>query len=240
MEMLESVSYETMRFMRGNYRLDEIGDGKDELKFRQGKKTILTIYLHETYFSFLIIFGKTEREAFDTRRDEFSPYVTAVYDAARTYHDGKWMSFDVSTLDQLEEMKKLIKIKKKPNRKPFSQAGAVAAQCGQRCDLCIHYTGMEESLRAQIEPLLVKMWDKTDWSMRCKGCDSDDCYCKDDPCYAKSCVAEKKIANCTDCEQHPCARATSADYRSRIHTEVHMADEITWAILPYVPYQYEK
>ena len=34
--------------------------------------------------------------------------------------------------------------------------------------------------------------------------------------------------------------ATSADYRSVIHTEVHYAEEITWGILPYVPYQYEK
>lgn len=27
-------------------------------------------------------------------------------------------------------------------------------------------------------------------------------------------------------------KATSADYRSMIHTEVHYADEITWGILP--------
>ncbi len=28
-------------FMRGKYRLDEIVDGKDELKLKQGQKTIL-------------------------------------------------------------------------------------------------------------------------------------------------------------------------------------------------------
>ena len=32
----------------------------------------------------------------------------------------------------------------------------------------------------------------------------------------------------------------SVGYRSMIHTEVHYADEITWGILPYVPWQYEK
>ena len=31
MTILEKISHETMVFMRGNYRLDEIGDGKDEL-----------------------------------------------------------------------------------------------------------------------------------------------------------------------------------------------------------------
>ena len=30
MNTLEKISHETMVFMRGKYRLDEIGDGKDE------------------------------------------------------------------------------------------------------------------------------------------------------------------------------------------------------------------
>lgn len=36
MNTLEQISHETMVFMRGKYRLDEIGNGKDELKFKQG------------------------------------------------------------------------------------------------------------------------------------------------------------------------------------------------------------
>lgn len=38
MNTLEKISHETMMFMREKYCLDEIGDGKDELKFKQGKK----------------------------------------------------------------------------------------------------------------------------------------------------------------------------------------------------------
>ena len=44
MNILEQISHETMVFMRGKYRLDEVGDGKDELKFKLGQKTILTVY----------------------------------------------------------------------------------------------------------------------------------------------------------------------------------------------------
>ncbi len=73
MTELERVSHETMVFMRGKYRLDEMGDGKDELKFRQGKKTLLTVYTREDRFDFMIIFGKAEREAFETRRESFPP-----------------------------------------------------------------------------------------------------------------------------------------------------------------------
>lgn len=74
MTTLKKISHETMVFMRGNYRLDEIGDGKDELKFKQGKKTILTVYIKENRFVFLLIFGRQEREVFESRRDEFSPF----------------------------------------------------------------------------------------------------------------------------------------------------------------------
>ena len=88
-------------------------------------------------------------------------------------------------------------------------------------------------------PNLVKMWGITDWSMRCDGCYSENCYCKDEPCHAKECAVIKHLQECKECSEFPCIRATSADHRSMIHTEVHEADEITWAILPYVPWQYE-
>lgn len=239
MNSLERISHETMVFMRGKYRLDEIGDGKDELKFKQGQKTILTIYIHEDRFTFLIIFGRKEREIFEAQRSTFSEALCDYYDSAKTYHDGKWMFIDVTTMEQLEEIKKLIQIKKKPNRKPFSKDNAVYSQCGQRCDLCVHYMGTSEEQRFIIEPYLVKMWGIMDWTMRCGGCNSPNCYCKEEPCNAKGCAPAKGLPECKDCVDFPCIKATSADYRSMIHTEIHYADEITWGILPYVPYQYE-
>lgn len=240
MNALEKVSHETMVFMRGKYRLDEIGDGKDELKFKQGQKTILTIYIHDEKYTFLIIFGRKERDIFDERKGEFSQFILDYYNNSKTYHDGKWMFIDVTTLEQLEEVKKLILIKKKPNRKTFSKDNAKYSKCGQRCDLCVHYVNTDYELRAIMEPYLIKMWGITDWSMRCEGCYSDNCYCKDRPCNAKVCASDKGISECRQCEEFPCIKATSADYRSMIHTEVHYADEITWGILPYVPMQYEE
>lgn len=240
MNTLEKVSRETMVFMRGKYRLDEIGDGKDELKFKQGQKTILTIYIHDDRYTFLIIFGKKERECFETQRENFSEYICDCYDSSRTYHDGKWIFIDVVSLEQLSEVKKLIQIKKKPNRKPFPKDNAVYSECGQRCDLCVHYVHTPQEQREIMEPYLEKMWGISDWSMRCEGCYSENCYCKNDPCNAKSCALQKEIRACKKCSEYPCIKATSADYRSQIHAEVHYADEITWGILPYVPMQYEE
>ena len=150
------------------------------------------------------------------------------------------MFIDVSTLEQLEEVKKLILIKKKPNRKPFKKENALYSKCGQRCDLCVHYADLDENMRDIMIPQLIKMWGQTDWSMRCEGCYSENCYCKDEPCNAKGCAPQKGLAECRECGEFPCVKATSADYRSMIHTEIHYADEITWGILPYVPMQYEE
>ena len=117
MTVLEQISHETMVFMRGRYRLDEIGDGKSELKFRQGKKTIVTIYIHEDKFSFLVIFGKKEREIFERQRDEFSEYVCGYYDSSKTYHDGKWMMFQPVDTSLFPDFIRLLNIKRRPNRK---------------------------------------------------------------------------------------------------------------------------
>ena len=92
MTELKKVSAETMRFMRGKYKLDEV-PGKyydiDCLKFRQGKKTILSVNIHEDCYDFQIIYGKAERDVFEARRDEFPEAIRTLYFDAHTYHDGK-------------------------------------------------------------------------------------------------------------------------------------------------------
>lgn len=238
MNSIEQISYETMKFMRGNYRLDEVGDGKDELKFKQGNKTILTIYIRNDGFTFLIIYGKRERECFEMQDSEFSQYIRDYYEKSKTYHDGKWMFIDVTTLEQLEEVKKLIQIKKKPNRKPFPKDGAVYGKCGHRCDLCVHYVQMDEEQRMLVKSHLNQVWGSDEWSIRCGGCNSSECYCKADPCDQMKCAAEKGLSACKDCSKYPCEDATVGDRRSRIHTNMYSADDITWAILPFVPGQY--
>ena len=126
---LQKVSEETIRFMRGKYALDEV-PGKyyetDCLKFRQGKKTILSINIHEDHYDFQLIFGKDEREKFETQRDAFPQSIVNLYDQAHTYHDGKWMLIRVYTMETLEAVKKMIILKKKSNRKPFPK------KCGLR------------------------------------------------------------------------------------------------------------
>ena len=131
---LQKVSEETMRFMRGKYVLDEVA-GKyydiDCLKFRQGKKTILSINIHEDHYDFQIIYGKAEREKFEARLAEFPATIQELYKQSKALHDGLWMLIRVDNLEMLEALKQMIMIKKRPNRKPFPKEQAVYADCGE-------------------------------------------------------------------------------------------------------------
>ncbi len=196
MTELEKVSEETMRFMRGKYKLDEV-PGKyydiDCLKFRQGKKTILSINIHEDHYDFQIIFGKAERDKFEARRGEFPDSIQELYDEAHTYHDGKWMLIRVDNLETLEVVKKMIMIKKIPNRKPFPKTHIHLSNCGHRCDLCVHYKGRTTFSADEIEyaqECCSAVYGVSDWEKNCDGCHWPDCtvesaYCRKGKCIDK-------------------------------------------------------
>jgi len=244
MTEFEKVKLETVKFMRGKYRLDEVKGMNYEapcIRFRQGKKTLVSINLHPDRYDFIIVFGRSEREKFEKVRHEFPRDIQDLYDRERTLHDGKWLKVTVSDLDSLEIAKKLILLKKKPNRKPLSKENAFYGKCGHRCDLCVHYMGISEEFRNMLIPHLNAVYGTSDWAMRCTGCATEDCYCNRKEygiCSPLKCLGEKGLGSCFECEIYPCEKAT-VGYRQLEHKNI-SAEDVTWAILPYVPNQYEK
>jgi len=244
---LQKVSEETIRFMRGKYIADEVSNGNDELKFRRGGKTILTIYIRDDRYDFLVIFGKVEREKFETCRSEFSTKIQDIYDNSKTYHDGKWMLIPVDDLDTFEAVKKLIIIKKKPNRKPFPKENAVYANCGHRCDLCIHYikAAFTKEFREELKARLRRVYEEGSegesyyWGDNmefCNGCAAGGLDGKNN-CEQKKCAVKNIVSKCTQCKSYPCEKAT-AGWPPKIEAKSILADDVTWAILPYVDRQY--
>lgn len=88
-----------------------------EYKFRKSGKTLCAFYFKENTLGFMIIFGKDERTKVEEIRNELSSDVLEAYDNAQTFHDGKWVMLDVTDYSILEDLKKLLFIKRKPNRK---------------------------------------------------------------------------------------------------------------------------
>ena len=250
MTELEKISEATMRFMRGKYALDEVGNGKDEVKFRRTGKTILTISIREDCFVFMLVFGKAEREKFEARRNEFPQNIQDVYDNSKTFHDGKWMWFGVSDLETLEAVKELIMIKKKPNRKPFPKERAIYSKCGHRCDLCVHYSGgtISKEFKKELQVRIARVYSADgvgdssgDWDS-CPSCGEQDVE-KPHPCIKTgrcepfTCRKKKGVATCMECHEFGTCQP-QAGLRGKIEAKSISADDVTWAILPYVDGQY--
>ena len=88
-----------------------------EYKYRRGGKTLCALYARENCVGFMIILGKDERLKFDTDRDNYSKEVQKIYDETKTYHDGKWLMFEPTDTTLFDDFVKLLRIKRKPNRK---------------------------------------------------------------------------------------------------------------------------
>lgn len=88
-----------------------------EYKFRKGGKTLCAFYFKDNTLGFMIIFGKDERTKVEKIRNELSSSVLETYDNAETFHDGKWIMFNITNNSITEDLKKLLFIKRKPNRK---------------------------------------------------------------------------------------------------------------------------
>ena len=155
MTTLEQISHEIMIFMRSRYCLDEIGDGRSILKFMQGKRTIFTIYIYDDKFTFMFILGKRECEYFEMIKSEFSKEIQVCFDDAITYRDGKRVYVDVNTLERLEEVKKLIGVKKKPNRDLFSKKKMLYPQQCQRGDQSIHFLQTDGELLSAMKNSMI-------------------------------------------------------------------------------------
>lgn len=88
-----------------------------EYKFRKSGKTLCAFYFKENMLGFMIIFGKEERTKVEEIRNELSSDILETYDNAQIFHDGKWVMFNITDYSMIEDFKKLLFIKKKPNRK---------------------------------------------------------------------------------------------------------------------------
>ena len=88
-----------------------------EYKYRRGGKTLCALYARENCVGFMVILGRDERAKFENDKDNYSEEVQRIYDETKTYHDGKWMMFELTDTSLFDDFIRLLRIKRKPNRK---------------------------------------------------------------------------------------------------------------------------
>ena len=87
-----------------------------EYKYRRGGKTLCALYAREHCMGFLVILGKDERLKFEQDRESYAEDVRRIYEESRTYHDGKWMMFEPTDTSLFDDLMRLLRIKRRPNR----------------------------------------------------------------------------------------------------------------------------
>lgn len=90
---------------------------KYEYKYRRGSKTLCALYARENCIGFMVILGKDERLKFETDRENYSKEAQEIIDNTQTYHDGKWILFQPADTSLFPDFIRLLRIKRKPNRK---------------------------------------------------------------------------------------------------------------------------
>lgn len=90
--------------------------GKYVLRFKNGAKTLCTLYVRENQFGCWVILGQVERDRFEESRAAFSYEIRNIYDTTPVFHDGKWVMLEISDDHLSNDIIKMILIKKKPNK----------------------------------------------------------------------------------------------------------------------------
>ena len=87
-----------------------------EYKYRRGGKTLCALYAKEQTIGCRVILGKDERTKFESMREMFSNAAQKIYDETTTFHDGKWLMFELKDTSLFNDIERLLSIKRKPNR----------------------------------------------------------------------------------------------------------------------------
>ena len=87
-----------------------------EYKYRRGGKTLCALYAKEQTIGFMVILGKDERTKFESMREMFSNAAQKIYDETTTFHDGKWLMFELKDTSLFNDIERLLSIKRKHNR----------------------------------------------------------------------------------------------------------------------------
>ena len=87
-----------------------------EYTYRRGGKTLCALYAKEQTIGFMVILGKDERTKFESMREMFSNAAQKIYDETTTFHDGKWLMFELKDTSLFNDIERLLSIKRKPNR----------------------------------------------------------------------------------------------------------------------------
>ena len=93
------------------------------LRYKKSK-SFCNLIPEKVQFKLLLVFGRDEREKVERELPRLTPRVRAAYQAATTFHDGKWLGLVADGPEILSDIELLLKIKRRPNQAPPSTSAS--------------------------------------------------------------------------------------------------------------------
>ena len=109
-------SLEKLEFYPDVFEPDWLYGGKNRgwsLRYKR-TKAFTTLVPEYGRLSAIVVMGGAEREKFEERRYRWRPQLVKLYDEAKTYIDGKWLTIAISSADDLNDVMELLTMKRPP------------------------------------------------------------------------------------------------------------------------------
>lgn len=86
------------------------------IRYRKSGKTLCSLFPERGTFSTLIVLGRKEAEKALSMLDEFNENIRTVLEGTEQLHDGWWLWIRVFCVDEVNDIKKLLRVKRKPRK----------------------------------------------------------------------------------------------------------------------------
>ena len=83
------------------------------VRYRKGKKTLVSLFPEKGAFSALLVLGRAESEKVNQIREELNQNFLSVFDETEQLRDGKWMWIRILNQEDLDTLIKVIQVKRR-------------------------------------------------------------------------------------------------------------------------------
>ena len=86
-------------------------------RYRKSGKSLCTFYPERGAFTVLVVLGKKEVEQVEEHMNEFSIRFVDSFKSAKQFHDGRWLWIRILDNSGVEDIRRLLIMKRKPKNK---------------------------------------------------------------------------------------------------------------------------
>jgi hypothetical protein len=122
-EILETIGdtaawHEFRQYLESSYEsapeLVDYGKHGWTIRYRKRGKTLCSLFPEKGAFTVLVVLGKKETDKAFSMMDQFNLSVRKLLDDAEQRHDGRWLWIRVCKQSDIDSIKELLKLKRKP------------------------------------------------------------------------------------------------------------------------------